>query len=133
MNINLTDLQHFIPAHQLATLRRNAAGEEGAFFCAKLTEFGERVRTMSKVYEQEGLGDEAIVHLHYFHGGHDWYITERDLSGEQLQAFGLAALDGHHPELGYISIAELIGLGIELDLHFEPTKLGAIRALARCA
>ena len=133
MPVNLTELRHFIPARQLAVIRMNANGEEGAHFRAKLSEFSDRVQTMPKVYQQDGLGDRAIVYLHYFRGGHDWYITERDLTGEQLQAFGLASLDGHYPELGYISIAELIGLGVELDLYFEPTPLGEIRAASRLA
>ena len=62
---------------------------------------------MHKVYEQGGKGDAAIVHLHYFTSSGDWYITERDTSVAQHQAFGSADL-GYGPELGYISIAELI-------------------------
>lgn len=120
---NLTELRNFIPALQLAAIRGMVSGEEGAYFGAKLVEFSERVRTMPKVYEQDGMGSSAIAHLHYFRGGLDWYITERDVTGEQLQAFGLAAHHGERPELGYISISELIQHGVELDLYFQPTAL----------
>jgi hypothetical protein len=40
---------------------------------------------------------------------------------EQLQAFGLACM--FEKELGYISIAELLRNGAELDLHFEPRAI----------
>lgn len=43
-------------------------------------------------YEQDGKGEEAIVTLHYFRGGMDWFITEKDMEPEQHQAFGLADL-----------------------------------------
>ena len=78
---------------------------------------------MHKVYEQGGKGDAAIVHLHYFTSSGDWYITERDTSVAQHQAFGSADL-GYGPELGYISIAELIANGAELDIHWTPRTLG---------
>jgi len=43
---------------------------------------------------------------------------------EQLQAFGLA--DMGSPELGYISIVELLQKGVELDLHWTQKKLSEI-------
>jgi len=52
-----------------------------------------------------------------------------DESGDpaQHQAFGLASM-GDDPELGYISICELIELGVELDLYFTPVPIGECRA-----
>ena len=61
----------------------------------------------------DGKGDDAVVYLHYFRGGMDWYITEKDMEEEQHQAFGLADL-GYGGELGYISIQELIDNGVSL-------------------
>lgn len=121
----LITLRHFVGRSQLLAMLEGMAGEERAYFVDTLAEYGERCRTMPRVYEQEGKGNDAVAHLHYFTGGCNWYITERDTSDEQLQAFGLADL-GYGPELGYISIAELIGLGAELDLHFTPTALGQL-------
>jgi hypothetical protein len=80
---------------------------------------------MPKTYETDGQGDEAIAHLHYFTSGFDWYITERDMEEEQLQAFGLACV--HETELGYISIVELLRNGAELDLHFMPKAIKFFR------
>ncbi len=83
--------------------------------------------TMPKTYEQDGLGDNAIAHLHYFKGSCDWYITEKDSEPDgQHQAYGLANL-GYGGEVGYISIVELIELDVELDLHFTPGTLAEIK------
>ncbi|MBL0011067.1 MAG: DUF2958 domain-containing protein [Nitrosomonas sp.] len=81
---------------------------------------------MPKTYGQDGMGDKAIAYLHYFSGGSDWYITEKDMEDEQLQAFGLANL-GQGGELGYISIQELIDAGVEIDLYWTPKTIGQIK------
>jgi hypothetical protein len=125
-------LRGFIGTSQLEVLGDACRGEEGTFFRAKLAECGERVSTMPKTYEQDGKGHQAVVHLHYFAGACDWWITERDVNpdGEgQTQAFGLASL-GHEPELGYICIPELLEAGAELDLYWTPKTLKEVRDLA---
>ena len=82
---------------------------------------------MPKTYDQDGMGDAAVAHLHYFRGAADWYITEKDMEGKGTeQAFGLADL-GYGGELGYISIDELISAGVELDFHFAPKTVGQIK------
>ena len=125
---NLDVMRMFICAAQRNAFWRGMRGEEAEYFRDKLKELLERFRTMPKTYEQDGLGLEAVAHLHYFTGSGDWYITERDidLDGEgQQQAFGSANL-GYGAELGYISIQELIECGVELDLHFKPCKLSSL-------
>ena len=85
---------------------------------------------MPKTYEQDGLGEEAVVHLHYFTGSADWWITEKDSDpdGEgQVQAFGLADLFQDGGELGYISLVEILAAGAELDLHWTPKPLAHAR------
>ena len=124
------DLRPFMSRAQLSTIRSLAKGEEGDWFVARMVELAALIATMPKTYEQDGKGDQATAYLHYFRGNQDWYITERDIDqdGEgQIQAFGLANL-GYGGELGYISIAEVIKAGVELDLHFKPTTLAAINA-----
>ena len=127
---NVKTLNDFIGVRQLDTMTSALRGEEGDFFEAKIEEYANRVRDMHKTYEQDGKGDEAIVHLHYFYGGFDWYITEKDMGDgsddtTQYQAFGYA--DMGFPELGYISIAELIQSNIELDLYWTPRTLGEVK------
>jgi hypothetical protein len=120
-------LENLISRRQLAAIVAGCRGEESAWFRAKLVALAKIFATMHKIYEQDGAGDAAIVHLHYFTSSGDWYITERDTSVAQHQAFGVADL-GYGPELGYISIAELIANGAELDLHWTPCTLGEARA-----
>jgi len=119
-------LQGFMPQAQLAAIAAGMLGEERQHFFNKVVEMERLIRTMPKTYEQDGAGDEAIAHLHYFLNGFDWYITERDMEREQLQAFGLACMG--EEEMGYINIVELIRNGAELDLYFEPRSLRKIFA-----
>jgi hypothetical protein len=83
------------------------------------------------LYAQDGKGDEAIVYAKFFDpcGAFTWFMTE--LNPETGEAFGLVV--GHEVELGYFSIPELqafrgrLGLGIERDRHFSPTKMGEVK------
>jgi hypothetical protein len=86
------------------------------------------------LYSQDGKGDAAIAYVKFFHplSNWTWYATEFD--GEDL-FFGL--VQGFAEELGYFSLSEMQslqvnGLGIERDLHFQPTPLREIRKLASC-
>ena len=124
-------LPEFIGAAQLAVLNEGFAGEEHAFFTDKVLQLSKLFATMPKTYEQDGLGDQSIAHLHYFMGGMDWFITERDMNDEQLQAYGLCDLGMGFPELGYVSLREITSNGAELDLYWTPKTLAEIRALRR--
>ena len=119
----------YIGRSQLCVLRSACYGEEREFFYDKLAELAALVDAMPKTYEQDGKGDEALVTLHYFSSGSDWYITEKDASGGTSQAFGYAILngDGVNAELGYIDIGELIANGVEMDLYFKPRTLGEVK------
>jgi hypothetical protein len=128
----LDELKKFIGPSQLDVLRRSLYGEEREWFYGKLTEMANLIRTMPKSYEQDGLGDNAVVFLHYFSGGCDWWITEKDAGVDQVQAFGLADI-GYGGELGYIPIVEITSYGAELDLHFDPKTLASVRAEKRAA
>jgi len=124
---NANALKDFMSQGQLHTMLHNTEGEEGEFFCEKLAEMASLVDNMATYGQTDGKGNEAIVVLHYFYGGFDWYITEKDMvAGEaQHQAFGYA--DMGFPELGLISIAELIANNVSLDLYFEPRTLGEVK------
>ncbi len=124
------DLKPFIGHGQLSAMRQACKGEEGNWFIVRMVELAAEILAMPKTYEQDGMGDSAVVHLHYFTGGADWYITERGTETDQSQAFGLADLFQDGGELGYISIQELIENGAELDLHFNPRTLAQVRVPA---
>lgn len=126
-------LRGFIGTAQAEVLRLACYGEEGAHFRALLVDWAAKIQAMPATYGQDGLGLKAIAHLHYFSAGSDWYITEKDKGAAtdspedyQNQAFGVASLHGCEPESGYISIRELIGLGVEFDLHWTPKPLDTI-------
>lgn len=121
-------VKNFVGDRQLEAMGDGVRGEEGEFFKTLFVKLAERINTMPKTYEQDGKGDDAIVYLHYFRGNMDWYITERDFEEDQIQAFGLADLGMGHPELGYISIEELVDNEIELDLYWTPKTLAEVKA-----
>lgn len=127
----LKGLHQFIGGSQAECTKECLAGEEQEFFIEKLAEITGIVHAMPKTYEAEGQGDKAVVHLRYFAGGSaSWWITEKDMDTDgtgQLQAFGLADLGHGEPELGYISIAEIIANGGELDFHWTPKTLGEVK------
>ena len=131
---NLEYLASFLTKHQWQFLSESIDpdfSEEYAFFEEKVNEYANRIKTMPVTYKQDGLGDDAIVYLHYFVGGADWYITEKDKSGVgNVQAFGLADLFQDGGELGYISIKELISTEVraELDTFWTPKTLREIKA-----
>lgn len=122
----------FIGRRQVGALCQALAGEERQWFRDTLVEIDTRIRAMPRTYETDGAGDDSIAQLHYFTGGMDWWITERDAESEQLQAFGLADL-GHGTELGYISLAEILRHGAELDLHWQPRPLREVKRSRRAA
>ena len=119
-------LEGFIGKVQLESIIDGCRSEEKPFFFEKLAEMSTLVKTMPKTGEQENKGDEAIAYLHYFVGAFDWYISEKDMLDDQIQAFGLGSMG--YPEYGYISIAELIENNVELDLHFKPEQLKVLKA-----
>lgn len=123
---SLKNLAPFVPRFQLSILEGLIDGEEGQYFIDTVVELDYLIQQMPQTYEQDGKGDQAVAYLHYFRGNMDWYITEKDMEDEQLQAFGLANL-GYGAELGYISIEELKANNVEIDLHFVPTFVGKLK------
>ena len=123
-------LRGFIGRPQARAIAECLIGEEGEHFDELLTRWGAVIRDMPVTYATDWQGDDATVHLHYFTGGCDWYITEKDAGTPdepgQHQAFGLANL-GYGGELGYISIAELIANGAELDLYWQAVPLRTVK------
>lgn len=134
----LASIKAFIGPMQTACVKDLIRGsEERDFYIDKMIELAGRIRTMPVTYQQDGLGDAAVAHLHYFTPGSDFYITEKDMnpeeenpSGYQMQAYGYACVNGEH-DMGYIAIPEILAAGAELDFHFAPKSIG--RLTGRCA
>jgi hypothetical protein len=88
-------------------------------------------QSIPPLYAQEAKGDDVIVHAKFFLASFTWFLTELD--PEEGTAFG--KVESHlcpEGELGYFSILELqeltgpLGMAVERDIHFKPTKLGEI-------
>ena len=115
-------LRQIVNPSQLRVAADCCRGEDREFFKSKLVELAEIFKTMPKTYETDGQGKKAIVSLHYFVSGCDWWIVEKDSDPDdagQLQVFGYADL-GYGAEAGYISIPEILENGGELDFHWTP-------------
>lgn len=82
----------------------------------------------------EGFDPPPVVKLFTPDAGATWLLTEID-PGDEDHAFGLCDLGLGFPELGDVSLAELmtvrgrLGLPVELDLRFKADK--PISAYAR--
>lgn len=125
---------HFVPKHQLNVLLEQYSREDTQAIIQLLQNWINTFNLMPVTYDTdlESCDDvdpidkssvgENVAYLHYFVGGFDWWITERDVYAEQLQAFGIAKLT--NPEFGYINLVELCNHHlVELDLYWTPTKL----------
>lgn len=132
-------LLDFVPSSQLKIIEHFLDSEDGQFYQEKLAQIEGVIQKMPPIYGQDGTGDEAIIHLHYFSGDHDWYITEKDVDDpfsdnpvivEQHQAFGFTVISSQrqNAELGYISIEQLLSnANVELDLYWEPVTIASIK------
>jgi len=123
-------LKTFINPQQLQMLKElvnDEAGEEFEHFNSIAADITKTVNTMPKTYDTEDVTDPK-AYLHYFMGGWDWYIIERDMYAEQNQAFGLVK-SPYTPsgELGYISIPEILGVNAELDYYYTPQTLSQLK------
>ena len=118
------------PAGQYAAVVLDGLrGEERQFFADTIEKMAGIWADMPKTYETEGQGKAALARLHWFTGGCDWWIVEKDSDpdGEgQIQAFGIADLGQGCRELGYINLPEILEAGAELDFHFTPVTVGEI-------
>jgi hypothetical protein len=84
----------------------------------------ELLTILPPLYAQDGFGDDAIAYIKLSHPDIDWlwFVTEWD---SEDTMFGLVF--GFEKELGYISLSELIGSNVQIDLSFVPASLKAIK------
>ena len=123
-------LVKYMPKGQREALSMALRGEEAGGIAEIVLRVLATIEAAPVTYQQDGLGDQAVVHLHYFQGSIDAWITELDMDGGVSQAFGLQCIDGvpGNAEFGYISITELIECSVELDLYFTPKTIADVRS-----
>ena len=117
----------WIPDSQRQAVNVGLRGEEGKWFSDKLKEIAEVVTNMPVTFKNRGA--DPMAYIRYFAGEREWYITEKDISGDEpgedhYQAYGYVR--GWENEFGYISIPELRGLNVEMDFHFTPTRISEL-------
>ncbi len=118
--MDLAFLKKFVPERELHALVSGLNGEEGKYFKEILEVTEKRIMAVPPLGFDEEIGLDARVHLHYFGGATDIYISELDF--RTLEAFGFTCLNGDrwNAELGYSNISEIISIPLmELDLHFD--------------
>ena len=87
------------------------------------------LKAIPKLYETEEQNN-PIVYIKLFLDGWTWHITELSIDGDI--AFGYV-VSPFGAEVGYFSLEEIkgirgsLGLGVERDLSFKPTKLSSIK------
>jgi hypothetical protein len=132
----LTKLVDFMPSAERVSLAWALRGEERFAMADVVLNAVKQIDGCPVTYQQSEVAD-PIVHLHYFRGGVDAWITEKDIEwpgeGDYDQSFGFVCLTGDptDAELGYTSIKEMIESGVELDLYWTPKPLSEVKAKMR--
>lgn len=126
---DLATFKSLTPRGQFQTVLELMKGEEGQYFMDVVARIATLWGRIPKTYETDAQGCAALARLHWFTGGCDWWLVEKDSDpdGEgQIQAFGIADLGQGCRELGYINLVEILRAGAELDFHFTPVTVGEI-------
>jgi Protein of unknown function (DUF2958) len=105
------------------------------------------LQTLPALYSQENNPDPMVV-CRFFtaDAGWTWYAIEGspvdeqgyyDTDKEKVDFVFFGLVSGLEAELGYFSLSELnsirgnLGLPVERDRYFQPTRLSAIKTLCR--
>ena len=136
-------LANFINYPQRLCLLEQLHGEEGEAIADLVLQIAEAIKATPKTYDTNFIDTpDKTVHLHYFGKGVDAWIVERDKGdtpegtglGTQLQAYGKISLQGEGwdgAEWGYIDIATMIRLGVEIDLYWSPSTVREVDSLVK--
>ncbi len=123
-------IKPFISQSQMDALTSLYRSEEKEGAIDIATRLAETIESMPKTYETDNIkASDKIIHLHYFIGGSDWYIAEKDSNADQNQMFGYAILNGDdiNAEWGYVSAQELKENNVELDFYWTPKPFKEIK------
>jgi hypothetical protein len=134
----LNSLTHFIPPDQWKVTRDMIrSSEEKDFFISAILRLAAFVEAMPQTYQNKD--SDPYVWLHYFGGGYDSWLIEKDkgdkddpVKGVQHEAFGYVRWE-HMPEcaeVGYVSLPEAFQhmRFLNLDYHFTPCRLSELKA-----
>jgi hypothetical protein len=125
-------LRPYMSRGQMIVLTTASHGGEGIFALELFVKMASNVEAMPSVLVNGQDGANAEAHLHYFYGGSDWYILEKNWDGGVDRAYGFVVLNGdmQNAEYGYVDIGDLVARGANLDLYFKTQTIAEV--LARC-
>ena len=83
-------LKTLIGPAQSAALWSALEGEEREHFADIVTRLVATWQAMPATYATESQGRAAVVHLHYFIGGADWWIVEKDAGADEVAVVAMA-------------------------------------------
>lgn len=126
---DLRILKQFVGWSQYSTISYSL--NESNEMNSTISKLVEQLKSVPSTYETEDIEDPNAI-LHYFKGGCDWWIIEKDMNLIQEQAYGLVSLNGNYPEYGYINIEELKSLNVELDFYFTPKSAKDLKSELEC-
>ena len=96
----------------------------------------EKLAKVPRLYETENVPlKDKIIHLHFFIGGCDWYISEFD-GGDTFFCYAILNNDLDNAEWGYISFSELKeikirGIEIDNDLYWKIRKASEVDKISQ--
>lgn len=136
-------MAHFVSYPQRLFHLEQLRGEEGEAIADLVIHLAKAIEATPVTYTTNFIDTpNKVVHLHYFGKGVDAWIVERDIGdtqegtgkGEQTQAYGKISLQGEGwdgAEWGYIDIATMIRLGVEIDLYWSPSTVREVDSLVK--
>ena len=95
-----------------------------------------QLREIPKLYANDQLPlKDHIVHLHFFIGGCDWYITEFD-GAETFFGYAILHGDYQNAEWGYMNFEEMKAINvhgqeIDCDLHWKKRPAGQVDKIVK--
>lgn len=95
----------------------------------------EELKTLPDLYETENVSlEKKIIHMHFFIGGCDWYVSEYGLSDRLFFGYAILNNDLQNAEWGYVSYDELRdinvrGIEIDRDLYWKPTPAAKVQKI----
>lgn len=119
--INLTDAQK-TAIEMMCDCQKTCVERGWSEYGAIIERLGQTLSKLPPLYAQDGMGYDAVVYAHYFAGGTDIFVTERECD----ELFGYTILGGYYEmsEFGYNNLSELKGLRfLNLDFHWRPKTL----------
>jgi len=83
-------------------------------------------KELGNIPTKDQNSEDAIAYAHYFYGGSDWYILDRD-GYETFFGYAILNNDVQMSEYGRVGVDEIVNNGkVELDFYFTPKSLKKI-------